>query len=78
MLSLIYIGSEFYVKSSTMMSSIYTVDGRRSDWGKVSIALEKGEEVHIRPATRKEMSQYRKMLAEWKAATKKIDEEEDK
>lgn len=64
MIKLIYIGDEFYWKSGTMMSSIYTEDGNRYDWGFVSRALARGEEVHIRPATDAELGFYYKKLQE--------------
>ena len=58
-MNLIYIGDDFYTESGTMMSSIYKIEKSgslsRSDWGFVQIALEKGEEIHIRQATDSEM-----------------------
>lgn len=54
-IKLIYIGDEFYFKSGTMMSSIYTEKGQRSDWGFVNVALREGKNVSIRPATQVEM-----------------------
>lgn len=63
-MELIYIGDEFYSRSRTMMSSIYTIDGKRSDWGFVSLALKSGESVSIRPATEEELIPYKKMLEE--------------
>lgn len=59
---LIYIGDNFYFESGTSMSSIYTVDGRRFDWGFVRVALENGESVHIRPATTEERNNYEARL----------------
>jgi hypothetical protein len=50
-----YIGEEFYGASGTMMSSLYTESGFRSDWLAVRMALEEGREVHIRQATDAEM-----------------------
>jgi len=61
-MELIYIGENFYRKSSTIMSSIYDVEGFRQDWGKVQIALQNGQSVHIRPATKKEMEIYNNRL----------------
>lgn len=52
---LIYIGTDFYHKSSTIMSSIYDMYWERWDWGKVGIALDRGDYIHIRPATGSEM-----------------------
>jgi len=63
-MKLFYIGRDFYLKSSTMMSSIYEENGGRSDWGKVEMALERGEEVHIRQATDKELLWAYKKLDE--------------
>jgi len=74
MLKLLYIGNEFYYKSRTIMSSVYTLNGKRSDWGKIQIALEEGEEVHIRPATPNELRHYEKKLAESNIQLKEIEE----
>ena len=65
-MELIYIGDEFYRESSTSMSSIYTINGVRSDWGQVSRALEQGESVHIRPAIESEITFYKQKLKEVK------------
>ena len=58
-MNLIYIGDMFYSKSSSSMSPIYEIlsDGtlKRSDWGFVNIALQSGEDVHIRQANDSEM-----------------------
>jgi hypothetical protein len=62
-MELIYIGDHFYFESGTVMSSIYTIDGERYDWGFVSIALRSGKSVHIRPATKNELALYEKKLA---------------
>lgn len=62
MVELIFIGSNFYWKSGTQMSSIYNVNGEREDWGTVQLYLEKGEKVSIRPANKKEMECAEKML----------------
>jgi hypothetical protein len=61
-MNLIWIGDHFYRESSTVMSSIYEVDGTRSDWGKIQLALINGEEVHIRQATKKERDRYEAQL----------------
>jgi hypothetical protein len=61
---LIYIGDEFYSKTRTMMSSLYTLDGDRCDWGFVQSALAAGRTVTIRPATAAELQSYKDM-AEW-------------
>lgn len=61
---LIYIGRDFYLKSGTIMSSIYGEGGERWDWGKVQIALDNGHYVHIRPATEDEMEHAYTKLGE--------------
>ena len=66
-MELIFIGDKFYRESGSMMSSIYTVDAKRSDWGAVQIALQDGESVHIRPATKIEMVAFVKLLDKIKA-----------
>lgn len=68
-MKLFYIGDDFYADSGTMMSSIYHEEKApsgnyyRSDWGKVNLALQGGDEVHIRQATDKEMLWAHKHLA---------------
>ena len=65
-MNLIYIGDKFDRESKSMMSPIYTEAGQRSNWGFVQIALERGEEINIRPATLSEMSKYEAKLKELK------------
>ena len=65
-MELIYIGNKFYLESGTMMSPIYDVNGYRQDWGKVQIALQNGESVHIRPATQSELIPFNEKLEGWK------------
>jgi hypothetical protein len=60
----IYIGQDFYRKSGTMMSCVYTEEGERTDWGFIQCALEAGESVSIRPATDAEIGKYHKILAQ--------------
>ena len=60
---MIFIGEDFYFESGTMMSSIYTTDGKRFDWGFVKEALREGKNVSIRPATDEERKPYEKELA---------------
>ena len=62
-MNLIYIGDHFYGESGTMMSPIYTEDGRRSDWGLVQSALRDGKTVNIRPATQQERNFYEAQLS---------------
>ena len=61
---LAFIGNEFYYESSTLMSSLIVIDANpgRWDWGRVSVALENGDAVHIRPATTQEISEAHKKL----------------
>lgn len=61
-MKLVYVGDYFYEGSSSIMSSLYTEDGSRSDWGKVNVALRNGEEIHIRQATEKELEMANKQL----------------
>lgn len=65
-MKLMYIGDHFYHESRTMMSSIYGEDGARGDWGKVQIALARGEEVTIRQATQPERDFYEARLSRMK------------
>lgn len=72
-MELIYIGDHFYAESRTMMSSIYTTDGQRSDWGFVQCALRDGETVNIRPATTAEINHYEAKLNELRRRWKERD-----
>jgi hypothetical protein len=65
-INLVYIGDDFYWESGTAMSSIYTEDWKRSDWGKVQVALRDGASIFIRPATDAEMGIAYRMLREIK------------
>lgn len=62
---LIFIGNEFYIKSGTWMSSIYSEEGKRYDWGKVQVDLEAGNRVTIRPATSKELAVFQVELCNY-------------
>lgn len=66
-MKLIYIGSHFYLESSTHMSCVYTEEGQRSDWGNVESALRQGDSVEIRPATQDELAFYESKLSELKS-----------
>ena len=48
------------------MSSVYQIDEsntfKRTNWGLIQVALQRGEEVHIRPANEKELKQMDKHL----------------
>jgi len=61
-LKLFYAGEKFYWESGTMMSALYSEDGRRSDWGEVEQALKKGLTVLLRPATTDELAQLEERL----------------
>ena len=65
-MELYFIGSSFYIESGSRMSSIYTVEGDRTDWGKVNCSLEKGDSVHIRPATGHELKRAEAHLRQLK------------
>ena len=54
--NLIYIGEKFYLKSSTIMSSIYTEEFQRYRWGFVRRDLREGKTINIRPANTIEMA----------------------
>jgi len=57
-IELIYIGEKFYNESASVMSSVYRKGENkmeRWDWGFISIALEQGKIVKIRPATPAEL-----------------------
>jgi hypothetical protein len=60
---LIYIG-DFYNRSKTMMSPIYTEDGRRYDWGFLERDLRDGKSVSIRQANAIEREHYERKLQE--------------
>ena len=62
MISLVYIGRRFYQESGTIMSSLYTTDGQRFDWGFAELALEREEALFIRPATEYELQTYQRKL----------------
>ena len=62
----IFIGNRFYEESGSIMSSLYTVEGKRTDWGFIEAALRNGKSVSIRPATINEIEQYTKKLNEIK------------
>jgi hypothetical protein len=68
-LNLVHIGRSFYHESGTRMSPLYEIKNglwKRSDWGKVEIALESGHEVNIRPADLAELGQAHLMLQKMK------------
>lgn len=69
-MKLVYIGDHFYPESGTMMSPVYTEDGRRSDWGFVQCALRDGATVTIRQATNAERDFYEAQLSRMKRSRK--------
>lgn len=50
-MKLIYFGDSYYNQSGSFIGVLYTADGDRSDWGKVTVALRSGESVEITPAS---------------------------
>lgn len=58
-MQVIFIGDKYYMRSGSIMSSVYQKypDSllTRTDWSKINQALQNGEEVHIRPATKEEL-----------------------
>lgn len=70
-MKLVYIGDHFYAESGSAMSSIYTEDGYRSDWGQVQMALRRGESIEIRQSTLNEKKHYEEQLAQIKDDFKK-------
>jgi hypothetical protein len=66
--NLIFIGDRFYSESGTVMSSLYTKDGTRYDWGFVNRDLRSGRTVNIRPATAAELRSAERNLAQIVAA----------
>ena len=65
-MKVIYIGEHYYWKSKTAMSSVYQIDDvstlKRTNWGLIRVALQREEEVHIRPANEEELKQMDKHL----------------
>jgi len=56
-MNVVFIGNEYYAKTSGRMGSLYQVEGdnppaiRRTHWGEVEQLLVAGEQVVIRPPT---------------------------
>jgi len=63
---LIYIGDHFYFQSGTAMSSLYTINGSRYDWGFVQRDLSRGKSINIRPATSAEIAIFEGRLKQIK------------
>lgn len=65
-MKVIFVGNDYYCESGTRMSNVYQIDDigglERTDWGFIQAALAKGEEVHIRPATKEELEQMDSIL----------------
>ena len=73
-INLIFIGEDFYFKSGSSMSSLYSMKGERWDWGFVQVALGEGKTVNIRPATKEEKLKYigmLRLLTEYKGVKEK-------
>lgn len=58
----IYIGSEFYIESQTVMASMMFEDGTRFCLGDIEMELREGKTITIRPATDAELGLAHKML----------------
>lgn len=66
-LELFFTGDNAYERTGTRMSSIYeTGTFRRSDWGKVQIALAEGRDVRIRQPNAKEAKWADELFAEYR------------
>jgi len=76
-MKLVYIGDHFYPESGSIMSSIYTEDGRRSDWGQVQMALKRGESIEIRQSTLNERKPYEEELTQIKENARKMENYHD-
>ena len=66
----VFIGENFYMESGTAMSSMYEkLPGgsyKRTGWGFIRVALQKGDDVHIVPATQRETDHFTRILYELK------------
>ena len=51
---LIYVGRHFFTESGSHLGTLYHINGKRTDWGKVAVALDEGEDVFIRCASKLE------------------------
>ena len=72
MVRLVYTGDHFYLESGSVMSPIYTEDGRRYDWGFVQRDLRAGNEITIRQATDAERVEAERQLRELKKRRAKV------
>ena len=68
MIELVFIGERFYKDSQTLMSAIYeSLPGgvwERYDWGRLQLDINAGKNIHIRPATKKEIQKFEMKLNE--------------
>jgi hypothetical protein len=74
--NVVYIGERFYRESGTMMSSVFEIIDKkyyRTDWGKISIALDNGQNITIRPATKKEIEYFEEMLLRYLKKTEEAE-----
>ena len=61
-ITVIYIGSEFYIQSGTKMANMMLEDGTRFCIGDIERELHEGNTVSIHPATDAELGRAHKML----------------
>lgn len=69
MKEIVFIGSNYYADSKSFMSCIYEKIGdeyKRFDWGFFEIALQKGENIFVRQATKDEAQMFRLKLEKHK------------
>ena len=69
-MKLIYFGESYYEQSGSMIGSLYTTSGDRTDWEKVKVALRAGESVEITPASKKQHAAIAKSTERTIAAMK--------
>lgn len=68
MKEIVCIGERFYKESQTLMSALYHEQNKgifyRYDWGHLKLDINAGKELHIRPATKEEISFFEEKLNE--------------
>jgi hypothetical protein len=57
-MNVIYYGPNYYMRTGSAMNGLETEDKRKTDWGKVEVACEQGDNVFIRQATPVERAEY--------------------
>jgi hypothetical protein len=60
--ALVYFGDNFYTESGSVLSSLYTEDGERFDYGFMKVALQNGYKITIRQSTEDERQKLRDIL----------------